>query len=138
MEAITNFFIAMLDLFEAEGRAVHRGVIRLAFRLMAVIGGAIVGLIGLGLLAWAGYEGLARLLHSHVGAAAIIGLALVGVAAAMVIYGQLSPKKPEEGVVRVLHERVPDDEIDRGSPSGKASAASKSGVANDPAYQTAN
>ena len=50
MEAIANMMVATADLVEAEGRALHRQLIRLGTAAALSLGGLLVAMTGLGFL----------------------------------------------------------------------------------------
>lgn len=92
MEPIANFIISALDLAEAEGRAAHRGVIRLLVRASAILGAAILGLIGVLLVGWGVYLAVTLLL-GPVWAAFACGVFLLVVATGLFIYGRIAPRR---------------------------------------------
>ncbi len=105
MEAIANLVIAAFDLAEAEGRAAHRGVIRLAVRVLAIVISALLAITGVLLVAWACFGAIALAIGGpwgRVWAALICGVALLGVATAAYVYGRISPKAadPSSRVVK--------------------------------------
>jgi hypothetical protein len=102
MESIANLVIAACDLAEAEGRAAHRGVIRLLVRAGAVIGAAVFALVGVLLIAWGIYEAIALAIGGnwgHVWAALICGAILLAAAAGAFLYGRIPPKRPQQAKV---------------------------------------
>jgi hypothetical protein len=102
MESVANMLIAAFDLAEAEGRAAHRGVIRLLVRAAAIVGAGVLGLIGLLLVAWGIYEMIALLIGGdwgHVWAALICGAILLGAAAGAFLYGRVPPPGRNESKI---------------------------------------
>lgn len=95
MESIANMVIAVADLAEAEGRAAHRGVIRLVVRLVAILGAGVLGVIGLLLVASGIYMALAHW-FGDIAASLICGVVLLGSATALYLYGRIPPKRPTQ------------------------------------------
>jgi hypothetical protein len=60
MEAIANMLIATFDLFEAEGRALHRRLIHLGIAAALALVGLLVALVGVGCILIGLYLLLAR------------------------------------------------------------------------------
>ena len=60
MEALANMLIATLDLFEAEGRALHRRLVRLGVAAALLLVGFVVALMGIGAILFGLYGLLAR------------------------------------------------------------------------------
>ncbi len=97
MEAIANVVLAAMDLAEAEGRAVHRGIIRLLIRMAAVVCAAVLGLAGV----WMVLRGIYQALTVAVGpiwASLISGGILLALAVAAYLYGRLAPKPAKSKV----------------------------------------
>ncbi len=92
MEPIANLIISALDLAEAEGRAAHRGVIRLLVRAAAIIGAGILGLIGILLVGWGVFLAVTLAL-GPVWAAFACGLFLLAIATALFFYGRIAPRR---------------------------------------------
>lgn len=95
MESIANMVIAVADLAEAEGRAVHRGAIRLTVRLVAILGAGVLGVLGLLLVASGVYLALVHW-FGEIWASLICGALLLGGAAALFLYGRIPPKRPQQ------------------------------------------
>jgi hypothetical protein len=99
MEAIANLVIAAMDLAEAEGRAAHRGVIRLLVRALAILGAAILGLVGILLVGWGVFLAVAYFV-GPIWAAFACGVFLLLCAVGLFIYGKIAPRSP--GASRVV------------------------------------
>ncbi|HEY0007594.1 MAG TPA: hypothetical protein VGB55_02625 [Tepidisphaeraceae bacterium] len=124
MEALANLVIAAVDLAEAEGRAVHRGIIRLLVRVLALVAAAVLSGIG-GLLVMLGlYLTLVRFI-GHIGAALLVGGLMLVMAAVLYLYGRITPK--------VKRNAVPDEQIKpKPDPTSQ-----QQGSGYDPAYTVA-
>lgn len=94
MEAIANLVIAAMDLAEAEGRAAHRGVIRLLVRGLAILAAAVVGIVGIFLVGWGVYLAVAYFV-GPIWAAFACGAFLLICAAALFLYGKIAPRSPQ-------------------------------------------
>ena len=55
---MTEYIIALTDLFEAEGRLLRRNVVRAGAGLAALLVAALLGFVGLAFCLWAAYQGL--------------------------------------------------------------------------------
>ena len=130
MEALANLVIAAVDLAEAEGRAVHRGVIRLLVRVLALIGAAVLAVIGTLLVGLGAYLLLTRFI-GHWGAALLVGGFLLVAAAVLYLYGRLVPAAKVAA--------VPDEKIKpkpEPTPADRAAPVTE-GAKYDPAYRVA-
>lgn len=90
MQALANLIISVIELAEAEGRAAHRGVIRLLTRALLIVIAGILLLAGIGWLGW----GIYLVLHrwtGPIGAAFIYGLFLCLSAGLLWGYGKRLP-----------------------------------------------
>ena len=124
MEALANLLIAAVDLAEAEGRAVQRGVIKLVVRTLALVAAAVVGVVGLIVLCIGLYLSLYHLLGDrHWAASLLVGLVMLVVATGLYLYGRIMPAKKLAA--------VPDAAI---KPRPEPVTA---GVSDDPAYRVA-
>jgi hypothetical protein len=94
MEALANLLIAAVDLAEAEGRAVQRGVIKLVVRTLALIAAAVVGVVGVLVLCIGLYLSLYHLLGDrHWAASLLVGVVMLGLAGGLFLYGRITPAK---------------------------------------------
>ena len=55
---MTEYIIALTDLFEAEGRLLRRNVMRAGAGLAVLLVAALLGFVGLAFCLWAAYQGL--------------------------------------------------------------------------------
>ncbi len=78
MEALANMLIAAFDLVEAEGRALHRNLVRLGLAAVMVLVGSLVALLGLGFILTGVYWWLAQQMPAPE-AAIVFGLIALGV-----------------------------------------------------------
>ncbi|HEX8340030.1 MAG TPA: hypothetical protein VF624_03900 [Tepidisphaeraceae bacterium] len=133
MQAIANLIVAAIDLLELEGRALHRGVLRLVWKVLALVGTAVVGLAGLGFVFVALYMLLARLVGWPI-ATALIGLVMLGGAYGLFLYARSLPmlRKSVVGVdAQSPEERALDDAVARAQadrPAGRTHGYQASGV----------
>jgi hypothetical protein len=79
VKALSRLIVKLADLLEAEGRALRSGAVNIGLAAAIAFAGAIVGVAGIGLLSWAVFALLRRVLGPP-GAAAICGLALLACA----------------------------------------------------------
>ncbi|GIW75985.1 MAG: hypothetical protein KatS3mg104_1048 [Phycisphaerae bacterium] len=63
MQGLANLLISVVELAEAEGRAAHRGVIRLLTRALMIVIAGVLTVVGIGWIGW----GVYLLLHHLVG-----------------------------------------------------------------------
>ena len=133
MQAIANLIVAAIDLLELEGRAMHRATLRLVWKLLALVGAGVVGLLGLCLLARAFYLLLVLWIGS-IGAAALIAVVLLGAAFGLYKYAMTLPvrKQSVRGVDgKSPEERAKEDAVARAQadmPPGRAEGYHPSGV----------
>lgn len=91
MQALANLLISVVELAEAEGRAAHRGVIRLLTRALMIVIAGVLAVVGIGWIGW----GIYLLLHRFVGptgAAFAYGGFLCITALILWSYGKKLPK----------------------------------------------
>jgi hypothetical protein len=95
MEALTKIFIAMLNLLEAEGRAMQRGVVRLWMLLLMTLGACALALGGVVALSY-GFYWLLIALFGKIAAVSIVGVTLLVIAGgiAWAIYSMVRLKEP--------------------------------------------
>jgi len=79
---LTEYIIALADLFEAEGRLLRRSVMRAGAGLAAILVAALLAFAGLGFCLWAAYQGLVARV-GPVDAAVAIGLIMLLLAGVM-------------------------------------------------------
>lgn len=82
MNWLTDFLLAVVDLFEAEARALRRGVARLVTSATLVVCAGVLVLAAVGLLTWSLYQYLLRY-FDPAAAGGIGGVTLIIVAAIM-------------------------------------------------------
>jgi hypothetical protein len=129
MQALANLIVAALDLLELEGRALHRGVMRMVWKLLALIGTGVVALAGaafvavslLMLLAAAIHWMGASMLVSWAIATALVGVVLASGAFGLYLYarslpvrrqsviGGIDAKSPEERALDAAIDSAQDD-----------------------------
>lgn len=85
MEALTKLALAAVDLAEAELQSLQRGTMRLVIAICFAIGGVVLALMGVGMLLWAGYWGLAHLVGPVAGLA-ISGIVFAAVGGGLMLY----------------------------------------------------
>lgn len=91
MQALANLIISVMELAEAEGRAAHRGIIRLLTRALLIIIASILAVAGIIWIGWGIYLILHRL-TGPIGAAFVYGGFLCVTAVILWSYGKKSPK----------------------------------------------
>jgi ABC-type proline/glycine betaine transport system permease subunit len=84
VKPIANFIIKLADLLEAEGRALRQSSVSVGLAIALAIGAALVGVGGLGMVAWGIFEAL-RSATNVIGAAFISGVFLLICAVVLVI-----------------------------------------------------
>ena len=83
MKSVAKFIVHVADLIEAEGRALRQSSISVGLAIAISLGAALVGVGGLGLVAWGIFEAL-KSATSVIGAAFISGVFLLVCAGALV------------------------------------------------------
>lgn len=99
MKPIATFIVKLAELLEAEGRALRQSSVSVGLAVAISLGAAVVGVGGLGLLAWGIFEAL-RSSTSVIGAAFISGAFLLICATALIVIavklGRGGPDKMEK------------------------------------------
>ena len=137
MQAIANLIVATIDLLELEGRALHRSVLRLVWKLLALIGAAIVALSGAAFVAVAVLLWIAHLIGWPLTLLAV-GVVMLGIAFGLYLYARSLPMlraskanvDPRTAEERALDDAVASARVDQ--PAGRTEGYHRSGVSGSP------